>query len=520
MVRRPTIRAEVSTGEEEAACSELATVALVGPATPQSHAAVLPGEFHAMKEHVLADTPLRTLHRELRGRRVFASAIVEKCVDQYSTRGAVDHAYALWTGEKARALAGTIDALLSLGADAGPLMGIPLSVKDIFGVPGLPTHAGLAAPLPNEWEAAGPVMAATLRQLASLMGKSHTVPFAFGGLGTSTMLGTPRNPWDTEAHRAPGGSSSGAGVSIASGTARLAFGTDTHGSVRVPASMTGVAGLKITAGRWPAKGIVPLSTTLDTPGLLALTADDLAFAFESLDPDLTGRRETAPVIPDVSDLVLGVARSFFWDDCSPGIGEAVWEAIIVLKDAGARLIDRDLPGCSEAFHVFRQGGVAASELAAFLEDRLPGTRQALEPNIVARIAAADNISASEYVRRRTAIQNWSAAAAAALDGVDALLSPTVAATPPTLAELEPEGAYPRINMLALRNTAVINFMGLCAVTLPVGRDALGMPVGLQLIGKPWAEPRLLAVARAAEDLIGTTRHILGHPPLPLELETT
>lgn len=467
-----------------------------------------------MADQVLADAPLRRLHCALREGSVSASAIGDQCCQAFFARGEADHAYALWTGERARALASSVDVLLALGVDTGFMMGIPISVKDIFGVPGLPTHAGLATRLPEEWQSAGPVMAATLRQLPLLMGKTHTVTFAFGGLGTSSVLGTPRNPWDSERHRVPGGSSSGAGVSIATGTARLAFGTDTHGSVRVPASMTGVAGLKLTAGRWSADGIVPLSTTLDTPGLLALTADDLAFAFEALDPDLTGRRDPAPAPADLASVTLGVGGAFFWNECSPGVAEAASKAIHAIEQAGARIVDRDLPACQEAFSIFHKGGVAASELAAFLEERLPGTRELLEPNVAARITAAEGISASEYVRRRTAIQIWSAGALPALEGIDVLVTPTVAATPPALEDLEPEGAYPRINMLALRNTAVVNLMGLCAVTLPVGRDAAGMPVGLQLIGRPYTEPRLLSVARAVEAAIGTSRTILGVPPTP------
>ncbi|HSP59237.1 MAG TPA: amidase, partial [Halomonas sp.] len=394
----------------------------------------------------------------------------------------------------------------------GPMMGIPISIKDIYAVAGLPTYAGSSRRLPERWERPGPMISALMRQLPSVMGKTHTVEFAFGGLGTNAHWGAPRNPWDPREHRAPGGSSAGAGVSLVGGTAALALGTDTAGSVRVPASMTGVAGLKTTAGRWSTQQIVPLSTTLDTPGLLARSVDDLAFAFAALDGELTTQRAAMPGIPDLADLTFGVPEAFFWDDCSPGIAEAVQAAIRQLEAAGARVVTLDLPRTDEAFVLFQQGGLAAVELAAFLHTELPEMIATLDPNVAARVRAADDMPAWEYVRRRSVIEALCASAAEHLAGVDALLTPTVAITPPTLESLVPEGAYPKANMHALRNTVVGNFMGLCALTLPVGKDAAGMPVGLQVMAGPWQDARLLAIGQAIESRLGNSLAILGAPP--------
>ncbi len=311
---------------------------------------------------------LREINRRLRSGRLTAKELAETSCEIYRRRGARDDAYAFWTGERALETASEVDRLLALGHDTGALMGLPLSVKDVFGVPGLPIHAGLAKPLPESFAEAGAVIRATLRQLPLLMGKSHTVPLAFGGLGVSAVRGTPRNPWGADAHRAPGGSSSGAGVSVASGTVRLAFGSDTHGSVRVPAAMTGVAGLKLTARRWPTDGMVPLSSTLDTPGLLALTCDDLAFGFAAIEAEFV-HAEMEPAPPDLSRLTLGVADAFFWSSCSPGIAEAVEQAMRSLEATGARLVPVEIPGAAEIFDIFRAGGLAASELAAFWKRR-------------------------------------------------------------------------------------------------------------------------------------------------------
>lgn len=456
--------------------------------------------------------PLRDLHGRLREGTLRASELAEACIKHFAERGEHDHAYLSWNGEAARKAAHATDAVLAGGGDTGPLMGVPVSIKDIYAVPGMPTYAGSSRPLPASWEQPGPMVQALLRQLPSVMGKTHTVEFAFGGLGTNAHWGAPRNPWDIVNHRVPGGSSAGAGVSLVSGTACLALGTDTAGSVRIPASMTGVAGLKTTAGRWSTKQIVPLSSTLDTPGLLARSADDLAFAFAALDGELSGERQRTFPVPDLADLTFAVPEAFFWEDCSPGIAEAVEEAIRKLEAAGARIVTLDLPRTDEAYALFQQGGLAAAEVAAFLYTELPEMLDALDPNVAARIKAADEMPSWEYVRRRGVIDSLSATAAECLVGVDALLTPTVAITPPTVESLLPEGAYPKANMHALRNTVMGNFMGLCGLTLPVGKDAAGMPVGLQLLAGPWQDARLIAVGQAVEALLGTSLDILGEPP--------
>ena len=156
--------------------------------------------------------PLREQHAGLRSGKLTATALVEASLDAYRARGQQDHAYLTWNGESARETARATDAVLASGGDTGPLMGVLVSIKDIYAVPGLPTYAGSARRLPRHWESPGPVISALLSQLPSVMGKTHTVEFAFGGLGTNAHWGAPRNPWDQVHHRTPGGSSAGAGV--------------------------------------------------------------------------------------------------------------------------------------------------------------------------------------------------------------------------------------------------------------------------------------------------------------------
>jgi aspartyl-tRNA(Asn)/glutamyl-tRNA(Gln) amidotransferase subunit A len=162
---------------------------------------------------------------------------------------------------------------------------VPVSIKDLFAAFGYPCFAGSSRRLPADpWERDGPLVATLRRHLGVIMGKTHMVEFAFGGTGHNSHWGAPYNPWDAAVHRSVGGSSSGAGGSLLEGSAALAFGSDTAGSVRIPAAMTGTVGLKVTLGRWSTEGVVPLSPTFDTPGLLARSVSDVAYGFAALDP--------------------------------------------------------------------------------------------------------------------------------------------------------------------------------------------------------------------------------------------
>ncbi|WP_298017906.1 amidase family protein [uncultured Parasphingopyxis sp.] len=228
--------------------------------------------------------------------------------------------YREWRPDIARAMADGAVAALMAGT-AGPLAGIPVSVKDLFGVAGTATYAGTPRALPAAFETEGWLVGLLRTQGAIFTGKTHTVEFAFGGLGVNGHWGSVRNPWDPDAWRVSGGSSAGAGVGLAEGSALLALGTDTGGSVRIPAAMTGNVGLKTTIGRWPTTGVVPLSHTLDTVGILTRTVADAAYAFAAIEG--TGPVAARPL----TGLRIGRIARLAFEDCSPGIAEAV--------DAGA-----------------------------------------------------------------------------------------------------------------------------------------------------------------------------------------
>lgn len=465
--------------------------------------------------HPYADRSLRRLAQDLRGGTLTASALYEACRAQAERCAARFHAYTARDEELGRQGAELADLALALNRDLGPLMGIPISVKDIYGLDGYRTQAGTPKPLPEAWETQGPLIEGVMRGGAVVQGKTHTVEFAFGGLGTNPHRGTPRNPWDSAAHRVPGGSSAGAGVSLVEGSALLAFGTDTAGSVRIPASMTGTVGFKPTYGYWPTEGIVPLSTSLDSPGFLVRSVADAAYAFPALELALghTAKAESPEAVA-VGGLRIGVPESFFWDDLSPGVGEAVDTALAELERAGAVLKPVRTPECTAASDIFAKGGLAAPELLATLRQDLPDWYGTLDPGVKARVEMASELSAADYIIRLRSFARLAVQAAQWFDGVDLLATPTVAVTPPRVEDVAEPEAYKRNNLLALRNTGVVNCLGMCALSMPAGLDAAGMPVGLHLIAPGYREQRLLASALAVEAVLGQGPDRLGRPELP------
>jgi aspartyl-tRNA(Asn)/glutamyl-tRNA(Gln) amidotransferase subunit A len=443
-----------------------------------------------------------------------ARALAEEAIANHERFGSKLMAYSQWAPEHARKCADAADAAFAVGSRAGSLRGIPASIKDLFAVSGFPTHAGTPRRLPPKFEIDGPVVANLRRQLATVMGKTHMVEFAFGGTGQNAHYGSPRNPWDATAHRSPGGSSSGAGVSLCEGSALLAFGTDTAASVRLPASMTGNAGLKLTKDRWSTDGIVPLSFTLDTPGILARSMADAGFSFAALDPDLgDGFAFLRGVPTGVDGIRIGIADPWFWDSCENGIGEIVRGAIDALARAGAAVTEAPLPEARDAFAIYAEGGLSGIELRAFLDRELPDWLATIDPVNAPALKNAENLLAREYLTRRLRLLEAAKSAAARFDHVDVIATPTVMFTPHILTdEANPEKFWAH-NRNIVHNLMPANYLALCAATLPVGLDRLGMPVGLQFIAKGGDDERLVAIACAAEHVLGTPREILGTPPM-------
>jgi aspartyl-tRNA(Asn)/glutamyl-tRNA(Gln) amidotransferase subunit A len=460
--------------------------------------------------------PLIEIARDLREGRSSAWELIEAAIARHERFGERLHAYSFWAPDQARTVAKAADAAFAAGVSTGPLQGLPVSLKDLFAAAGYPCFAGSSRRLPTEpWERDGPLVATLRRQLGVIMGKTHMVEFAFGGTGRNSHHGAPYNPWDATAHRSVGGSSSGAGVSLLEGSAVLAFGSDTAGSVRIPACMTGNAGLKVTIGRWSTDGVVPLSFTFDTPGLLARSVCDLAYGFAALDPAAIDPHAliAQAATRDLVGIRIGVGDPFLWHDCDPGIAETVQDAVDTLVRAGAIARDFALPEAEAAYGVFLEGGLSAIELRSFLDRELPDWLDQLDPVIAPAVRNAEGLSAREYLARTARLSDLARAAVPRLDPVDVIASPTLCLTPPLMSDVADADSHLRVNRRIVRNTAWVNYLGLCAITMPVGRDAAGMPVGLQFTAPAHAEEKLLTIALAAERVLGIGADRLGTPPL-------
>ncbi|HZT51231.1 MAG TPA: amidase [Stellaceae bacterium] len=443
---------------------------------------------------------------DLAAGRTSARALLDAACARHARWDGVLHAYRSWAGEAARDAAAAADAALAAGDPAGPLHGIPVSVKDLFGVAGLPTFAGTARRLPPAWESEGPIVAAIRRQGGVLVGKTHTTEFALSALGTNPYGAAPRNPWDARHHRSAGGSSSGAGVSLAEGSALIALGTDTMGSVRIPASVTGTVGVKTSIGRWPTAGVVPLSPTFDTVGLLARSVADAAYAFAALDAE-------APRPPEASALVIGIADTAAWSACAPSIARVAKAALDEAARAGVRLRPAALPEADAAFDFVCDGTVAVAEFDAFLAAELPDWRALIQPATRALADRGAAASARAYLQDRARQRALCAAAAGRFDAAAVLAAPTVPLPPPRIDAPLPPGEARRLHLAMLRSSCVANCLGLCAVTLPVGLDDEGLPVGLELIGRYSDDARVIGAALALERILGTAADRLDVPPL-------
>ncbi len=458
--------------------------------------------------------PLADIAASLRDGAVSAADLAKAAIARHDAVGETFNAYLTWDAHVPRKMAAAADAALATGSDLGPLQGLPISMKDLYGIKGFPTFAGSGKRLPEKWEAEGPVVQAIKAQLGVITGKTHTVEFAAGGLGTNIHWGAPRNPWDADMSRSPGGSSAGAGVSLWEGSAVAAFGSDTMGSVRIPASTTGTVGLKLSAHRWSNAGIVPLRARQDTPGPLSRTAADAAFVFAALDP--AHKADPAAFLKSIDDvkisgLTIGIGDASFWEGCDPGVAEAVHGAIAELEKAGARVVDAPSLETAELLDAVMRGEMLNVELLVFLEEELPGWIDQVDPALRARLEASRNHSAVDLISRERWLGDLVARGQAAFPAVDVLVAPTLCVSPPVIDPPPPATNGPLV--ILARNTSAANFFVQCAISMPVGLDAQNMPVGLQFTAPGGAEERLLRAAVAAERVLGTCADRLGTPPM-------
>jgi aspartyl-tRNA(Asn)/glutamyl-tRNA(Gln) amidotransferase subunit A len=386
------------------------------------------------------------------------------------------------------------------GHGLGPLHGIPIALKDLIELEGRVTTGGSAV-----WRNRVSTVTATLaRRLIGagmiVLGKTHTVEFAYGGWGTNQHMGTPRNPWDDAVHRAPGGSSSGSGVAVAARMAPAALGTDTGGSVRMPAAWCGITGLKTTIGRISTHGVLPLSPTLDTPGPMARSVEDCALLLtvmqgaDTADPLTLGLRDADP-FPTLRRGVRGLRLARLPEAERAGVDAEVLAAydrsLAGLAAQGAEIVDIALPGDLRTLGEL-VGRIISAEGYALLAGIADNNALAVDEAVRPRLRAGAALSARVYLETLAAREAMKRASIAAMEGIDAILTPTAMTPAPALEEID-QSTTPAFM------TRWVNFLDFCALAVPNGLTAAGLPTSLQIVCRGGEEAMALRIGQAWQD---------------------
>ena len=414
--------------------------------------------------------------------------LLDACLD------AAQNSHAIFTRlypAAAQAAASYADAMRAAGVPQSPLAGLSVSIKDLIDVAGETTLAGskvLRDAPPARADA--PALRRLRHAGAAIIGKTNMTEFAFSGLGLNPHYGTPTNPADRLIARIPGGSSSGAAVSVAAGMCVAAIGSDTGGSLRIPAAMCGLVGFKPTQRRVPVAGTIPLSTTLDTLGAITRSVDDCIL----IDTILADCPLQIPTLP-LRGMRLAIPQTMVFDGIDAHVSSAFSVALSSLSEAGARLIEVPLTLLNDylALNQF-----SSAEAYAWHRDLLAAREHEYDPRVGQRIWLGAGISAADYIELHAARRRWIENMGQALAPFDAIILPTSPIVAPPLAELEAsDSAYFAANRLVLRNNAAINVLDGCAISLPCHAPG-SLPVGLMVASTAMRDAQVLAVARAIE----------------------
>lgn len=447
----------------------------------------------------IAFTPISDLAAAIAAGATSPVALTEACLARIERHEPKLHAFAAVYADDARLAAEAAEKAIRAGHAVGPLHGIPIALKDLVDMEGRITTGGCKA-----WiDRASPTTATLARRLIAagmiVIGKTHTVEFAMGGWGTNQHMGTPWNPWDAGVARTPGGSSAGSGVAVAAGLVSAAIGTDTGGSVRLPASWCGIVGLKVSVGRISTAGVLPLSHTLDTPGPMTRTVEDAALLYRVLqgpdtdDPKTIGLPYTDP-LPGlrrgVAGLRIGVLPASELSRLDPDMAAAYQATIATYERLGARIVELDLPqplvtlgettgriiGAEGYFHV----GHMVDDMGLPIDE-------AVRP----RIWIGKDMSARDYLATLAEQQAVKRAFAPALSEVDAWITPTTLTPAIPVAEVDQTRTPAYF-------TRVVNLLELCACAVPNGLSGDGLPLSFQVVCPAYEEALALRVAWAFE----------------------
>ena len=450
-----------------------------------------------MKE--MDDFKIFELSQRLRRREISSVEITRECLTRIEKRDSALNAFITVMSESALEEARAADVALARGEWRGPLHGIPVALKDLIDTAGVSTTAASALYKERVSGADAEVVRRLREAGAIILGKNNLHEFAYGGSSLVSHFGEVRNPRDET--RIAGGSSGGSAAAVVAGMALAAIGTDTAGSIREPAALCGCVGLKPTYGRVSARGVIPLSASLDHVGPLTASVEDAAIVLQAIagyDPaDITS--VNVPVADYVSglnesvkSLRVGVPREYFFDDLDKEVAVAVEEALRVIRGLVSEVKDVRLD-------VPTDRTLQAAESWAVHKENVERSPELYQAETLRRLRTGEKISAAEYMQRRRELEEVRRAITAVFSDVDALITPTMPMPAPAIEELKanPEQLRPA-ELRLLRNTRPFNVWGLPAISVSCGFTKGGLPIGLQIAGPHWREDLVLRVARTYE----------------------
>ena len=447
----------------------------------------------------MPDMPtLGSLAADLDAGRTTARALVDACLAKIADKdGEGARAFLHVDAEAAIEAAEAMDRLREVRAAPSPFAGIPISIKDLFDIKGQVTRAGSRALDDSPPAAADAPAVARLRRAGFVViGRTNMTEFAYSGIGINPHYGTPKGAWQRGTGHVPGGSSSGAAVSVVDGMAHGALGTDTGGSCRIPAAYNGIVGFKPTQRRVPLDGAVPLSPTLDSIGPLARTVACCAV----LDAVLANEQVTPLQPRPIKGLRLAVPTTVALDDLDDAVAKTFERALEKLAREGALIERIAVPEFLDVAPMSVKGGFAAAESYAWHRYLIVAKGDIYDPRVASRILRGESQSAADYIDLVNARKSLIARAAARLAPYDALVLPTTANTPPRIADMKDDQAFTKANLLSLRNCTLINMIDGCGISLPIHRDG-EVPVGLMLAASGGSDRRVFELAAAMEGMI-------------------
>ena len=441
---------------------------------------------------------LAALAADLDAGRTSARQLVEECLARIADPvGEGQRTFIHVDRHSALEAADAMDRLRKANAAPSRFAGIPVSIKDLFDIRGQVTRAGSraledSAPAEND----APVVARLRRAGFVLIGRTNMTEFAYSGIGINPHYGTPKSIWQRNVGHVPGGSSSGAAVSVVDRMAYGALGTDTGGSCRIPAAYNGIVGYKPTQRRIPLEGGVPLSFSLDSFGPLANSVQCCA----TLDAVLAGEPIAVVRPRPIKGMRLAVPTTIALDELDNAVAKTFERALETLSRQGALVERIEMPELLDVGVMNAKGGFASSESYAWHRYLLTSKGDDYDPRVSARILRGESMSAADYIDLLVARRSLVARAAERLASYDALAMPTTANTPPRIADLADDKEFTKANLRALRNCTLINMMDGCAISLPAQREG-EVPVGLMLAASGGSDRRIFELAAGMETTI-------------------